>query len=273
MTLHARRLLLASTFVVLALAAIVLVASRLPTTEAWAFAGFGGAVAAAVGVWLASARRRPASVVVFGARPMPAAERPRAAHPYRGAPPPSPRRLAGISSRAAALVLLASMAAAAIVLPLATHRPPWIEIEIVLAAWWAAWVVVLAVVARVGVARARDALVVRLPWSRRPRAKESFEIGLSVLDGASSLDLEGLLFVVLLGLAFGFALLGAWLVVDVAVPILVFAASAAVLRAGRDAGRSSTRASVAALGWATGLVAPAALFVWLAHVFVHARAV
>ena len=52
-------------------------------------------------------------------------------------------RLPGVSGRSSAIFLLVLFVAVAVVLPLALHRSAWVEAEIVVAAWFVIWTVVL----------------------------------------------------------------------------------------------------------------------------------
>ncbi len=69
------------------------------------------------------------------------------------APTPSPRTrkritralsLPLVSGKSSAFVLLGALVLSALAIPLGAKLPVWVEFEIVLAVWWAAWVATLA---------------------------------------------------------------------------------------------------------------------------------
>jgi hypothetical protein len=117
----------------------------------------GGAALVALVTWRlirrAGQRRRDREVLD---RPTGAAV-PGRGHPYRGALRRAGRRVAPpISGLAAAVVVGAALVVAATLAPLAMARPLWIEIEIVLAIWWALLSVALTVLLHRGARLARD---------------------------------------------------------------------------------------------------------------------
>jgi hypothetical protein len=185
-----------------------------------------------------------------------------------------------VSGRTTALVLLACLAAAAVLLPASVHLPRWVEVELVLAVWWAIVAGALTALLYRGF-RLRDDVVYFTPWNRPlavkgdapvdPAAKTgcgSWADGLSGCNG----DGEGLIAVVALAVILGVALGAAWVLVELALPLVFFLMYWLFMRAiGRVANDrhgcdgSLARALGWGLGWATVYVAPVALATWALH--------
>lgn len=185
-----------------------------------------------------------------------------------------------LSGKATALVVGASLAAAAVLLPVTLHLPRWIEGELVLAAWWIIVSVTLVVLLYRGF-RLRDDLVFFLPWDR-PAKRETTPAaanGSSWGDGCSSVDggcvdLDGEGCVGVLGFAavLALALGAAWVFVELAMPLAFFLTYWLFMRAiGRVAndhhGCDGDAARSIGWGvlWATIYVLPLAGITWIFH--------
>ena len=241
-----------------------------------------------VGVWLGLRGTRHHARSLVRA---PAAERapdPRglADAGYRGGPPPrvTSRRT---STRATVLLVIACLSFTSTVLPFAVHLPRWVEAEVVLAAWWMTWAVVLAVLAYRG--RPLDEthrLDIRGPFASFPSSTApSVEPAVAAparsrwfewLDLGSAADLEGCLFVVAAALLVGVALLAAWVVVELAAPAVFFLAYLGIARALRRALAASHRGDALRSGlhgafWATAYVAPLGAVIAIAHALLANR--
>ncbi|MEZ4410316.1 MAG: hypothetical protein R3A52_28125 [Polyangiales bacterium] len=198
-----------------------------------------------------------------------------------------------VSGRATALVMLACFAAAAVLLPASLRLPRWVEAEAVLLAWWAIVGVTLTALLYRGF-RLRDDVVYFTPWNRPPADRDNPGVGNKLGDALSGCgsggcdpgcgDIggcgasgcgelgEGLLVgaAVLVALAVAFG--AAWVLVEVALPLVFFLMFALFMRAiGRVANDrhgcegSLPRALGWGLGWATVYVAPVALATWALH--------
>jgi hypothetical protein len=186
-----------------------------------------------------------------------------------------------LSGTATALVVLASLAASAVLLPASVKLPPWIEAEIVLGLWWLIVAAALGVLLYRGF-RVRDDFVYFVPWDRpaasssRP-AKAGSPLGgdwSSGCGGCSDVGVDGEGCVVALGMAVAFAVaLGAaWVMVELLMPLVFFMMywlfMRAIARASRDrrgcAGDLAKSVGWGAL-WATLYVLPIAALTWLFH--------
>src|SRR4029079_19286736 len=102
-------------------------------------------LAVGVHVALSAPTRKPSTNDVVAEPPAPPAA---PASVYRGV---VARRVAAPITKASAkritIGVLAALAFTAAAVPFALHLPAWIEIELVVAAWWAGWSVVLCVIA------------------------------------------------------------------------------------------------------------------------------
>lgn len=277
---------LAVTFTLFGLAAIVGIARAAisATHDASGIVGIavlGGVVIAMCGAWVAChppAVRGPN----LGAPSPPVVEPHVAIHasPYRGAPPPEaitpvPHRA---SSRGTTIVVVACLAFTAAVVPFSLHRSRWVEIEMVLVAWWLVWAIVLSYVARRGAAFADDhtfaianpfAYVSR--WRGGKSSSWSFDLG-DLVTGLG--DIDGLVLLVVLPILLPIVFFSAWFVVELVVPMLFFVAYIGVVRALRHAASyrgSPRRAVVGGVAWATAYVAPLAVVVWVCHLCFGSR--
>ncbi len=200
---------------------------------------------------------------------------PIAAHPYRARARTLALRLSPrLSGAWTAAAVGAALAVSAVVLPMAFKLPRWVEIEVVLGTWWAVLFVTLSVLLHRGF-RLRDDFVF-VPFWRRPSGKGGKgslpDLGLG-FDGCSGVDGEGCLValaaIVICGLLFGLA----WVVAELALPIVLFATYALLLRAltrvAHDRhGCEGNARKAAAWGalWATVYVVPLSVIVWGVHV-------
>lgn len=191
-----------------------------------------------------------------------------------------------LSGKVTALAVVASLAATAVLLPLSLKLPPWIEAEIVLAAWWLIVAATLVVLLYRGF-RLRDDYVYFLPWDRPPegggaapgKAEASgrsggsgWADGCSVGDGCSAVDGEGCLAGLAVALALAAAAGAAWVFVELAVPVTFLLTYWLFMRAvGRVAndrhgceGRLSKALGWGAL-WSTIYLLPLAALTWAVH--------
>jgi hypothetical protein len=188
---------------------------------------------------------------------------------YRGAQP-HPRAARSISKASAqrlTIGVLTSLVFTAATVPFAVHLPRWIEVELVVVAWWTIWSIVLGVVAYRGSKVADDHRpgtggVVEILKSDTPKWGWLFE-------GAP--DLEGCLVVLVILAIVGVALLGAWLIVELIVPAVFIVAYRFVVRAlarahGANTRGDALRSAMSGIGWATLGTAPLAGLVALVHV-------
>ena len=190
-----------------------------------------------------------------------------------------------LSGRSTALVLLACLAASAVLLPASVHLPRWVEVELVLALWWVIVAGALTTLLYRGF-RLRDDVVYFTPWDRpaavkgdapaAPAGKTGWSDRLSGgcspgCDGCSG-DGEGLLVMFALAVVLGLALGAAWVLVELALPLVFSLMYWLFMRAiGRVANdRHGCEGSLAralgwGLGWATLYVLPVALATWALH--------
>jgi lysylphosphatidylglycerol synthetase-like protein (DUF2156 family) len=201
-----------------------------------------------------------------------------------------------ISGRATALVVCASLAASAILLPASLKLPRWIEAELVLALWWVIVLGALSVLLYRGF-RLRDDYVYFAPWDRPSSPSEgadgakkgkisSSNSGSSSSSGCSSADLtgcgldgcsggiegEGCLAAIVVGIGLAVAFGAAWVVVELAMPVVFLVMYWAFMRAiGRVANdRHGCEGSLSkSIGWgalwATIYVLPIAALTWALH--------
>ncbi len=186
-----------------------------------------------------------------------------------------------VSGRATAMVLIASLAAAATLLPASMKLPRWVEVEAVLAAWWVIVTATLVVLLYRGF-RLRDDWVYLSPWNR-PAAEPSADAkppsrawrladGCS-FDGCSGIDGEGFAVVLLILGALSAGLVASWVFVELLMPVafllMYWLFMRAIGRVANDRHGCEGR-GLAALGWgslwATLYVAPIALLTWVFHV-------
>ena len=183
-----------------------------------------------------------------------------------------------VSARATALVMLAAFAGSAVMLPASMRLPRWIETELVLSLWWIIVVAALTTLLYRGF-RLRDDYVYFTPWSRPPAVKGDDPApakggcgGWADGLGGCGADGEGLLAMLALAIVLGLALGAAWVLVELALPLVFFLMYWLFMRAiGRVANdRHGCEGSLArslgwGLGWATVYVAPIAAVTWALH--------
>jgi hypothetical protein len=191
-----------------------------------------------------------------------------------------------LSGKVTALVVGASLAATAVLLPAELKLPRWIEAELVLAAWWVIVAGTLVVLLYRGF-RLRDDLVLFMLWDRparsEPRGKarskgagfggmSGWGNGCSGLDGCSGADGEGCAAALAVAAAFAVAMAAAWVFVELAVPMAFFLTYWLFMRAiGRVANdRHECEGDLGkAIGWgamwATIYVLPLAALTWVFH--------
>jgi lysylphosphatidylglycerol synthetase-like protein (DUF2156 family) len=189
-----------------------------------------------------------------------------------------------LSGRATAMVILTSLAGAAVLLPASVKLPRWVEAELVLGAWWLIVAVALTTLLYRGF-RLRDDLVYFAPWDR-PKGSSPGDGkaagspgGCGDLGGCGNafpnLDIgdgEGCLVAIAVGLAMVVAFGAAWVFVELVMPLIFFLMYAlfmrAIARAARDR-RGCEGDLVKSLGfgglWATIYVVPIAALTWLFH--------
>ena len=160
--------------------------------------------------------------------PSPALLRP-ATSPYRTRLSRVARRIVPLSGRSTAAVMTAAFALSAVVLAVGMKQPAWIEAELVLGVWWLGIAGLLAWLLFTG---RRLALDYRLKLGRdegggdqEPSAKPKWTEAV----GCADLGCFGEAIVIVLLLAV--AALGAWLLVEVVLPVVVFAVYYFVTRA------------------------------------------
>ncbi|XXY46410.1 hypothetical protein WME91_41060 [Sorangium sp. So ce269] len=187
-----------------------------------------------------------------------------------------------LSGSATAIVMIASLAASAVLLPASLKLPRWIEAELVLALWWVIVTTTLAALLHRGF-RLRDDFVYFAPWSRpalpgEPRGSggalsKGVDVGVSVgCESLGGADIEGCVVIIALGLALSAAFGAAWVAVELATPLAFFLMYWLFMRAiGRvandhhgcegDLPRSIRWGAL----WATLYVLPVAAIAWAVH--------
>lgn len=188
-----------------------------------------------------------------------------------------------VSARWTILLLLGSFAVTAVLVPSALRLPRWVEWEIVLVGWWAIFTVALTILLHRGY-RLRHDFVLAMPWQKTkreggggslagPGPKASSGWGsLDGCSGCSGLDGEGVVFLLVLAVVVGLGAGMAWLIADLAAPILFFVLytllGAAIRRVAHDRHGLEGRL-VPSLGWGAlwaGIyVVPFAVVVALVH--------
>jgi hypothetical protein len=189
-------------------------------------------------------------------------------------------RLPRLSGKASAAWLVVCFALTAVLIPMALRLPVWIAFEIVVAAWWAIWLVVLSGLLYRG-QRISDDHQLGEPrnWfagdSNRPARSDSdrswwdgFFWGSFWGDGEGLLIILGL--IVLVGLI--------WFLFEVAIPVLLFllyfitrGMLAHVVNDRHHCRGRLGRALAWGFLWATAYTVPLAAGVWLVH-YVHRNA-
>lgn len=191
-----------------------------------------------------------------------------------------------VSGAATAGAVAAAFVACAVLFPVALKLPRWVEAEVTLGGWWAVLTGVLAALLHRGY-RLRDDMVFVAPWDRLgkdgPSEKRAGPSpGTSVLrgcgdfascgDGCSGIDGEAAV-VLVVGAALIAVLLGAaWIVAEIALPIVLYVGyavvSRALMRVAHDRhGCEGDLAKSVGWGalWATIYLAPLALLVVILH--------
>jgi hypothetical protein len=180
-----------------------------------------------------------------------------------------------ISASATVIVILACCAFTALALPPLFSMPRWIEIEVVLGAWWLVWAVVLGILAHRGRPLDRDYSLSSdapphpdraPPPLREPSSRWSW---LDVLGAVT--DLEGIVIFVVGAIVITLAIAATTIVVDFAAPVLFLVAFTGVQAAmrrslvARHQGQA-LRSAFHGAAWATLYVAPLAVVIGLTHV-------
>jgi hypothetical protein len=222
-----RRTSLAVTFVVLACGLSFLFAQKTGEVGIAVFAGVSAVILGGAG-WLTTRSARPPNVREREPDEAPLGDEALApaAHPYRGrlrraALAAAPR----VSATAVVGIVLASLGLAAVAAPAALDLPRWIEAEVAVGIFTLLFAGVLATLLYRGY-RLKDDFTYFAPWNRAPvgAGKSSHGSSKSGCDfGAAGCELgavEGIGVILLLGVA----LLGAFLLVELVVPVafLVF---------------------------------------------------
>jgi multisubunit Na+/H+ antiporter MnhG subunit len=184
-----------------------------------------------------------------------------------------------VSGSVTALVVGLSLLASAVLLPFGLHLPRWIEAEVVLGTWWAVVATTLVVMLYRGF-RLRDDYVYFLPWNRPTQGDDpkgdspKKSGGFGWADGCSGgVDGEGALIVLAVGAALLLGFGAAWILVELALPLVFLLMYGLMMRAIRRASRDTRGCQgelVRSLGWgalwATIYLCPLALVTWLVHV-------
>lgn len=165
-----------------------------------------------------------------------------APHPFRQRARNVAVRLAPrVSGTLTALAVAVPFVVAAILFPKLMKLQAWVEAEVVLAVWWLVFASVLAVLLYRGYRLKDDYLFVE-PWKRfggssggRGKTGSGISRGCESLSGCDGcgggLDSEGVLVVVLAAVAVAVLLGGAWVLAELALPIVLFAGYATITRA------------------------------------------
>jgi multisubunit Na+/H+ antiporter MnhG subunit len=187
-----------------------------------------------------------------------------------------------LSGKATAIVVASSFAIAAAILPASMKVARWIEMELVLFVWWSIVAATLTVLLYRGF-RIRDDYVFFLPWSTPPgeKGKKRSLGGIELRDGCgdvgcgdgcSGIDGEGVIIVLVVGIVLVGALGAAWILVELALPLLFVVVYAVFMRAiARVANdRHGCEKDLAkSLGygllWATIYLLPLAVATWAFH--------
>jgi len=193
-----------------------------------------------------------------------------------------------VSGTTTTLVVGASLLVTAVLVPVSLRLPRWLEVESVLVLWWVIMALTLGGLLYRGF-RLHDDYLFVFPWNRTslgsPSPKGSAEELNDVLpakkrfewlDGCSPFDLlfdgEGLVFVVLfLGIVFG----AAWIVIELAAPLMLFFVYRLLMRSLEHVARDPhacegdvVRASLWGCFWATLYVVPLGIGTWILHALV-----
>jgi hypothetical protein len=191
-----------------------------------------------------------------------------------------------VSGKVTALVVVVSLVAAAVLVPAAVRLPRWVEAEMVIGLWWLVMAVTLVVLLYRGF-RMQDDLVYFMPWDRpassarqrsaKPTKKRSTgsgcDPGCDPGFDCSGADGEGIIGIVVVGLALVVAFGAAWLMVEIAMPLVFFLMYSLLMRAIRRAARDQrgcegdlAKSLAWGMLWATIYVVPIAALTWGAHI-------
>lgn len=207
---------------------------------------------------------------------------PGADHPYRARfRNVAMRAVPRVSGAQATILMLASLALCAVAFPAALRIPRWLEIEVVVGAWWAVLATVLCFLLYKGLRIADDFRFTLRREGADPKksdASTTRKPGKSWLDPSGCADpggcsdVEGCGAIVVIGLALAVGVGATWLVAEFAVPVF-FAASyllltralARVANDRHDCTGNLGRALGWGVLWATVYVLPLAVAVWGIH--------
>jgi hypothetical protein len=200
-------------------------------------------------------------------------------------------KLPKVSGKGSVLVLVLCFAASAfIVLPLAWKKPVWIEVEVVLAAWWVVWAVFLSILLHRGWHVSDDHMWTGPSgywFSKSGDAEPSgcgwyfldfggFDLGASVGEGCAGVIAGVALTIAALVVLFFVA----WFVIEVAIPagafvtyLLIRMMLARVANDHHGCENDWLKAGVWGLIWATIYTIPQVLVVWLVHILAMKSAV
>ena len=171
------------------------------------------------------------------------------------------------------MLLIVCFVVTGLVIPAALDLERWIELEIVLVVWWLIWVIVLTRMLYVG-KRVEDDHQMGKPrswfgWMKSDSGDVAFSFG----DALSSIgDGEGCLVLLALPVLLFVLLVGAWFLVELAIPALAFlmyllvrGMLAHAVNDRHECRGNLGRSLLWALIWATVYTAPLALAVWGFH--------
>jgi hypothetical protein len=202
--------------------------------------------------------------------------------------PPRPRitytgaRAALASGKWSVAALVVSFIVTAVLVPVAAHLPRWVEVELVIGAWWAVWVCALAYLLHRTCGISDDATAPSSPRWLRGRSGSSSDSSsdasgcLHLADpGCADLSLagEGCAQAVIAVVCIALIVVGASLVVELVIPglaflmyVLIRGMLARALSGREDCQDSVVRSLLWGTFWATVYTLPLALAVWGVHV-------
>jgi hypothetical protein len=195
-------------------------------------------------------------------------------------------RLPLVSGKVSALVLGGCLLLAALMgLPLARRFPPWVDFEIVLAAWWLIWATALGTLLYRGFSISDDHRIGETRnwfaglFGARPLHERPDDVWwwprwpIYGLTGST-----GCLECIVLVVGMVVAALAAWLLVELLIPVWAFVMYflirgmlASAVNGAEHCRGHLARATACALLWATAYTAPLAILVWGAHQLHRAR--
>jgi hypothetical protein len=242
-----------------------------------AYVVFGAIAALALFLWLVSRALAHKELDHVSLRtieePVEDRANPEPLHPYRArVRNAAMRAVPRVSGTQATILMLASLALCAVAFPAALRIPRWLEVEVVIGAWWTVLATVLSFLLYKGLRIAddfrftlrrnsADAKPARATPTQSP-AKSSW------LDPFEFMDVEGFVAVIVLAVGLG----ATWLIAEFAAP-LFFAAcyvllTRALARVAHDHHECTGRLkrSIAwGTTWATVYVLPLGIAVWIVH--------